>query len=66
MGDAKKATIAEGFTSVDVMSWWCERGGGGVAGIAFLGELCSKKGENTNLNEKQTRVATSGFVSLNQ
>ena len=64
MDDAKKATIAAGFTSVDVMSWWCELGGGRVAGIAFTGGLCSKKGFNTNLNEKQTRVATSGYVSF--
>ena len=65
ISDAKRVTYAAGFTKLDVMSWWCDSGGGAVAGVAFIGGLCSKKGANTNLNEKQTRVATSGFVSLN-
>ena len=44
------------------MSWWCNAGGGGVAGIAFVGALCSSY--NTNLNEKQWSAAGSGFVSI--
>ena len=46
------------------MSWWCDAGGGGVAGIAFVGALCTSY--NTNLNEKQRTVAGSGFVSWNE
>lgn len=46
------------------MSWWCESGGGGTAGIAFVGALCSSY--NTNLNEKQQNAAGSGFVSTDQ
>ena len=45
------------------MSWWCNAGGGGVAGIAWVGTLCSGGGYNTNLNEKQWSPAGSGFVS---
>ena len=43
------------------MSWWCNDGGGSVAGIAFVGTLCSSY--NTNLNEKRGSLAASGFVS---
>ena len=46
------------------MSWWCDAGGGGVAGIAFVGALCTSY--NTNLNEKQRSAAESGFVSWNE
>ena len=46
------------------MSWWCDAGGGGVAGIAFVGALCTSY--NTNLNEKQWSAAGSGFVSCNE
>ena len=46
------------------MSWWCDAGGGGVAGIAFVGALCTSY--NTNLNEKQRSAADSGFVSGNE
>ena len=46
------------------MSWWCDNGGGGVAGIAFVGALCTSY--NTNLNEKQRSAAESGFVSWNE
>ena len=43
------------------MSWFCEAGGGGVAGIAFVGSLCGSY--NTNLNERQGSAAGTGFVS---
>ena len=46
------------------MSWWCDAGEGGVAGIAFVGALCTSY--NTNLNEKQWSAAGSGFVSWNE
>ena len=59
--NAKDATNALNLDGVDVMSWWCDAGGGGVAGIAFVGALCSTS--NTNLNEKQWSSAASGFVS---
>jgi hypothetical protein len=62
--DARDATNALGLDGVDVMSWWCESGGGGTAGIAFVGALCSSY--NTNLNEKQQNAAGSGFVSTDQ
>jgi len=58
--DARDATNAAGLSGVDTMSWWCNAGGGGTAGIAFVGALCSSY--NTNLNEKQWSVAGSGFV----
>ena len=44
------------------MSWFCENGGGGVAGIAFVGSLCGSY--NTNLNERQWSAAGTGFVSF--
>ena len=46
------------------MSWFCDAGGGGTAGIAFLGTLCVSGGWNTNLNERQWSAAGTGFVSL--
>ena len=46
------------------MSWFCDAGGGGTAGIAFLGTLCVSGGWNTNLNERQWTAAGTGFVSL--
>ena len=60
--DARDETNSAGLTGVDTMSWWCNRGGGGVAGIAFVGAICSRY--NTNLNEKQRNAAGSGFVSI--
>ena len=45
----------------NTMSWFCEAGGGGVAGIAFVGSLCGSY--NTNLNERQGSAAGTGFVS---
>ena len=47
------------------MSWFSASGGGGVAGIAWVGTLCMKhKGYMTNLNEKQRTAAATGFVSF--
>ena len=50
-----------GLVEVDTMSWWCGNGGGSTAGIAFVGALCSSY--NINLNEKQSSIASSGYVS---
>ena len=48
------------------MSWFVAKGGGGVAGIAWLGTLCrTYNGYMTNLNEKQRTAAATGFVSFN-
>jgi len=44
----------------DTFSWFCNRGGGSVAGIAYLGTLCGNF--NQNLNERQSNDAASGFV----
>ena len=65
--DANAATQAaiDSGVEADVFSWWCNSGGGGVAGIAWLGTLCNSYGNgyNTDLNEKQWSAADSGFVS---
>ena len=61
MYDAREATNALGLVEVDTMSWWCGNGGGSTAGIAFVGSLCSSY--NINLNEKQSSIASSGYVS---
>ena len=45
----------------DTYSWFCNRGGGGVAGVAFVAELCNRRA--VNLNERQRTYASSGFVS---
>ena len=44
------------------MSWWCNNGGGGTAGIAYLGALCGSYG--MNLNEWQDTTSAAGFVSI--
>ena len=59
--DARAATNAKGLAEVDTMSWWCANRGGSTAGIAFVGALCSSY--NINLNEKQSSIASSGYVS---
>ena len=62
---AKSATSAakgNGITA-DTFSWFCNSGGGGVAGIAYLGTLCDEHGWNVNLNERQWSNAATGFVS---
>ena len=53
IGNGKKATT---------YSWFCNRGGGGVAGVALVGNLCNRNA--VNLNERQWNYAASGFVSL--
>ena len=62
IGDARQATEDAGLTGVSTMSWFCNWGGGGVAGIAYLGTLCGRY--NTNLNEASSNKAVSGFVSI--
>ena len=59
--DARQATLNARLSGVDTMSWWCDYGGGGTAGIAYVGGLCSSHG--TNLNEYQSTQSASGFVS---
>ena len=67
INEAKQATKeAEDngeFSDVTAMSWWCNQGGGGTAGIAYVGTLCMGDGYNTNLNEGDSSKAVSGFVS---
>ena len=58
---ATKATEDAKLSGVTAMSWFCNQGGGGVAGIAFVGSLCANT--NLNLNERQRNDAASGFVS---
>ena len=62
--DARDATKAADLSGVDIMSWWCNNGGGAVAGIAYKGALCADDGYNINLNEKQYSTAASGYVSI--
>ena len=60
--DARTASNENSGThNPDVFAWWSASGGGGVAGIAFVGALCSSY--HTSLNEKQSSAAGSGFVS---
>ena len=51
----------------DSFSWWGNKGCGTIcktyAGIAYIGGLCRSSGFNTNLNEKQSTYAKSGYVS---
>ena len=47
--------------NVDVMSWWCDKGAGDIAGISFVGGLCSSY--NLNLNEYQESPSAAGYVS---
>ena len=60
--NARQATLDENLKNVDTMSWWCDSGGGSVAGIAFVGALCTSY--NINLNEFQLTQNGAGFVSL--
>ena len=62
--DARTATLEANLNGVDAMSWWCNSGGGGVAGVAFLGALCSSY--NTNLNEYWSTQSGAGFVCICQ
>ena len=59
---AREATLDANLNGVDTMSWWCDKGGGGVAGIAYVGALCGTYG--TNLNEYQNTPNAAGFVSI--
>ena len=52
------------MSGVTAMSWWCNQGGGGTAGIAYVGTLCMGDGYNTNLNEGDSSKAVSGYVSF--
>ena len=67
LGDARNETIAihGSLPDVDLFAWWCNSGGGGVAGIAYLGGLCrANTGLATSLNEYQSTAASAGFVSF--
>ena len=61
--DAKAATKAANLIGVDVMSWWCNKGGDSNVGIAYLGGLCSNY--KINLNEKQDTAVQSAYVCIN-
>ena len=61
--EAKQATKDAQLSGVTAMSWWCNQGGGGTAGIAYVGTLCMGDGYNTNLNEGDSSKAVSGYVS---
>ena len=62
LGESDDATDSLGLNEVDVMSWWCDNGGGRIAGKAYLGRLCTSL--STNIIEKQNSIADSGFVRL--
>ena len=67
INDAREASvnaINSGVANVDTFSWWSDSGAGGTAGIAWVGTLCRQDGYNTNLNERQSTSAGSGFVSI--
>ena len=59
--DAREATLNANLKKIDVMSWWCDEGDGYIAGISFVGGLCSSY--NINLNEYQESKSSAGFVS---
>ena len=59
--DAQRATNQANLRGVTTTSWWCDTGGGGVAGMAYVGCLCNSCA--TNLNEYQNTQSGSGFVS---
>ena len=60
---SKEAENNGEFSDITAMSWWCNQGGGGTAGIAYVGTLCMGDGYNTNLNEGDSSKAVSGYVS---
>ena len=60
--DANDLTNADNLNDVDVVSWWCNAGGDNIAGVAYLGGLCSDV--RSNLNEKQDTVMQSGYVCI--
>ena len=62
--DAAQETSAahSSLPDVDLFAWWCNEGGGGVAGIAFVGALCSSY--NINLNEYWSSQSGAAFVSV--
>jgi len=69
INDASAATNAAGLSGVTTMSWFAAAGGGGVAGIAWVGTLCltyNGIGYMTNLNEKQRTAAATGFVHAHE
>ena len=59
---ATNAWLSDVWTGVNVMSWWCNKGGDSIAGIAYVGGLCSNF--RTNLNEKQDTVVQSAHVCI--
>ena len=63
LSQATAASAAAGLNDVTAFSWFVNQGGGGVAGIAWVGTLCMHSGYNTNLNEAYSSQAVSAFVS---
>ena len=66
IGDAKQesSAVQGSLPDVDLFAWWCNEGGGGTAGIAYVGGLCEKTGSATSPNEYQSTAASAGFVSF--
>ena len=63
LSQATAASGAAGLNDVTAFSWFVAQGGGGVAGMAWVGTLCMHSGYNTNLNEAYSSQAVSAFVS---
>ena len=59
--DAREKTLSLNLKNIDVMSWWCDKKAGDIAGISFVGGLCSSY--NLNLNEYQESPSSAGYVS---
>ena len=61
---AKESFAAQGsLPDVGLFAWWCNSGGtSNVAGRAYLGTLCNKKGMATSINEYQGSAAFGGYV----
>jgi len=62
LSQATAASAAAGLNDVTAFSWFVNQGGGGVAGIAWVGTLCMHSGYNTNLNEAYSSQAVSAFI----
>ena len=62
--DATDASLAEYNydVPVDAWSWWTADGGDNTAGMAWIGMICDDP-YNTNINEMQTNVVRSAYVS---
>ena len=64
LGDARTFSKNTGITGVTTFSWWTAYGGGGVAGMAWVGTLCHSNYYGTNINEKMSTAAQSAYVNI--